>query len=57
MLFIYRILINLIILISPLIIFIRLLNEKEDKNRLIRLIKSLDGIFESNKVIHTKFED
>ena len=33
MFFIYRTLINLIILISPLIIFIRLLKNKEDKYR------------------------
>ena len=33
MFFIYRILINLIILISPLIILIRIINNKEDKIR------------------------
>ena len=33
MFFIYRTLINLIILISPLIIIIRLIKNKEDKNR------------------------
>ena len=33
MLFIYRILINLLILFSPLIILIRLIKKKEDKNR------------------------
>ena len=33
MFFIYRIIINLIILISPLIILIRLIKNKEDKNR------------------------
>jgi len=33
MFFVYRIIINLIILISPLIILIRLIKDKEDKNR------------------------
>ena len=33
MFFVYRIIINLIILISPLIILVRLVNNKEDKNR------------------------
>jgi len=33
MFFIYRILINLIILISPLIILVRLIKNKEDKSR------------------------
>ena len=33
MLFVYRILINLLILFSPLIILIRLIKKKEDKNR------------------------
>ena len=33
MLFIYRILINLVIIISPLIILIRVIKKKEDKNR------------------------
>ena len=33
MFFIYRILINLIILISPLIILVRIINKKEDKIR------------------------
>jgi len=33
MLFIYRIIINLIILISPIIILLRLINKKEDSKR------------------------
>ena len=33
MFFIYRTLVNLIILISPLIIIVRLIKKKEDKNR------------------------
>jgi len=33
MFIIYRIIINLIIMISPLIILVRLVNNKEDKNR------------------------
>ena len=34
MFFVYRIIINIIILVSPLIILIRLIKNKEDKSRL-----------------------
>ena len=45
MIFFYRIFINLILLLSPIIIFIRLLKKKEDINR----FKEKIGFFKDNK--------
>ncbi len=45
MIFFYRIFINLILLLSPIIIFIRLLKKKEDINR----FKEKIGFFKNNK--------
>ena len=44
MIFFYRIFINLIVLFSPIIIFIRLLKKKEDLNR----IREKIGLFKRN---------
>ena len=45
MLFIYRLIINIIFLISPFIVFFRILKKKEDPNRFIEKL----GIFKKNK--------